>query len=344
MRIRRVWAGAAVLLALAAALLGRDAGSAALTPVTLQLKWLHQAQFGGYYVARERGFYRHEGLDVTILPGGPSIASESVVAEGRAQFGIDWLSALLVAREQGLPIVNIAQIFQASGMRLITFKSSGIKSVADFRGKRVGVWPSGNEYQFLALMEKAHLSPPGDFMTVVDQPFEVTPFLNGEIDVAHAMTYNELDNVVDQVGRDAIRVFDYNKLGVSVLEDGLFADERWLRENPQVAVRFLRASLLGWFHAVKDPRRAAEISFQYAGPDSPGGLAHQQHMAREVAKLIRYPRPHFRQLGYLDPAAFRRTWKILLKEGVLQAPPENAATHDIWRAAFGGVLQGVDAP
>lgn len=306
-----------------------------LTSVTLQLKWLNQAQFMGYYVAAQRGYYARQGLNVTIKPGGPDVAPEQVVASGGAQFGIDWLSALIKSREQGLPLQNIAQIYQASGMRLITFKSSGITSINQFRGKKVGVWFFGNEYQFMALMAKYGMSPPANYMKVVSQPFTMDLFLNRTIDVAHAMTYNELGIVLSRVPRSSLRIFDYNKLGVSILEDGIFAKPSWLRSHRSLAARFLRASIQGWNWAVAHPVLAGRISFQYAGSTAPGGLAHQIYMAREVAKLVRYGPGRTHTVGYMDPATFRRTWRTLRQQGVIKRVPRYAYNQTYWRMAGG---------
>lgn len=305
--------------------------------VTLQLKWVPQAQFAGYYVALVKGFYRQEGLNVTIKPGGPDIAPEQVVASGGAQFGLDWLSALLVARDKGLPLVNIAQVFQASGMRLIAFKSSHITSISQLKGKRVGVWFSGNEYQFMALMAKEHMSPPRQYMTVVSQPFVMDPFLNHQIDVAHAMTYNELGVVLEHgVKRSRLTIFDYNKLGVSILEDGIFANRNYLLNHGSVAVRFLRASILGWNYAVRHPREAGQIAFNHA-PQGTTTLAHQIYMAKEVAKLISYGPGTTHPVGYMDPALFQRTWSTLLAQHVIKHAPSGAYDQQYWRTASGGL-------
>lgn len=314
----------------------RSAGQPAhLTSITLQLKWENQAQFAGYYVALDKGFFRQQGLDVTIRPGGPDVVPEQVVASGAAQFGIDWLSALLVAREKGIPIQNIAQIYQASGMRLIAFKSSHIRTIQDFKGKRVGVWPSGNEYQFYALMNKYHLSPPQHYMTVTNQPFVMTPFLSHQIDVAHAMTYNEIGVVLESgIKRSALTIFDYNKLGVSILEDGIFGNPSYLRGHRAIAARFLRAAMEGWRYAVAHPMEAGQISYRHS-PGSPGGEAHQLFMAREVAKLIHYGPGLRHSIGYMDPMFYHRTWATLLAQHVIKHPPHNAYTQTYWRLAGG---------
>ncbi|HEX6506531.1 MAG TPA: ABC transporter substrate-binding protein [Chloroflexota bacterium] len=307
----------------------------ALTHVTLQLKWVPQAQFGGYYVALDKGFYRQAGLDVTIKAGGPQIAPETVVDAGGADFGIDWLSALLAARDKGVPIVNIAQIYQATGMRLITFKSSGITDVRQFRGHKIGVWPSGNEYQFYALMNKLGYTPARKFVTVVGQTFTMDQFLGHQIDVAHAMTYNELGVVLEHgVPMSRLRVFDYNKLGIIVLEDGIFAKQGWLASHRQIAVKFLRASIRGWQYAVAHPDQAGRISFSHAQPGSTT-QAHQIYMARNVAQLIKYGPGAMHTIGYMSPSAFQTTWSILLQQHIISKRPTFAYNQSYWRAAGG---------
>ncbi len=308
--------------------------------VKLVLKWVPQAQFGGYFVALDKGFYRQQGLNVTIIPGGTDVVPEQVVASGGANFGVDWLSALLKARDQGLPLVNIAQIYQASGMRLITFKSSGITSIAGFRHKRIGVWFAGNQYQFEALMAKEHMSPPSRYMTVVSQPFVMTPFLNHQIDVAHAMTYNELGVVLEAgIKMSQLRVFDYNKLGVTVLEDGLMANGSWARAHRAIVVKFLRASIEGWKWAVQHPAQAGQISYNHApaATRTQGTLHHQMYMARQVAKLIMSGPGMHHPIGYMDPAAYHRSWSILLQEGVIKHAPSNAYDQSYWQAASKGM-------
>jgi NitT/TauT family transport system substrate-binding protein len=305
----------------------------ALTNVTLQLKWLPQAQFAGYYVAADKGYYRAQGLNVTLKPGGPDVAPEQVVASGGAQFGIDWLSALLVAHDKGLPLENIAQIFQASGMRLITFKSSGVTSIAGFKHKKVGVWFSGNEYQFMALMQKYGMSPPSKYMTVVSQPFVMDPFLNHTLDVAHAMTYNELGVVYEHgIKPSQLRIFDYNKLGVSILEDGIFANPSWASSHRSIVVKFLRASIQGWKYAVAHPNQAGQISFKHTQSGSTT-LAHQQYMAREVAKLIKYGPGLSHPIGYMDPTAYARTWQTLKQQKQIKKNPGMAYDQSYWTAA-----------
>src|SRR5438874_959557 len=252
MKHRRYWVVPLAVLVLisavwAAAGAGASTGKASKTKVTLQLKWVTQAQFAGYYAAKAKGYYGKAGLDVRLKVGGPDIIPEQVVAGGGAEFGLDWLPSLLSAREQGAPLVNIAQVFAHSGMREIAFKSSGIKGANDLRGRKVAVWFGGNEFALLATLEKYKIDPQKD-VTLVQQPFDMNLLLQKQVDAAAAMTYNEYKQVLDAgVKPEDLVVIDFNAEGTAMLEDGLFARADWLRtgKNKETAARFLRASLKG---------------------------------------------------------------------------------------------------
>src|SRR6185437_461093 len=168
-----------------------------LTKVTLQLKWVPQAQFAGYYAAEQLGYYKAAGLDVTLKNGGPDIIPEQVVASHQADFGVDWLPSLMAARDKGTDLVNVAQVFARSGMTQVTWKSSGINTIAKMKGKKVANWLGGNEYELFAALQKNGIDPnnSGD-VTIVQQPFDMGLFLQHKVDSASAMTYNELAQVI----------------------------------------------------------------------------------------------------------------------------------------------------
>src|SRR5215510_14757813 len=246
--VKRLLLAPIAVALLAVAMLPQDAATQAADKVTLQLKWVTQAQFAGYYAAKAKGLYAAEKLDVTIRPGGPDIVPAQVVAGGGAQFGIDWLPSLLSARDQGAPLVNIAQVFVHSGMREIAFKTTGIKGPADLRGRKVAVWFGGNEFELLATLEKYKIDRNKD-LTLVQQPFDMNLLLQKKVDAAAAMTYNEYKQVLDSgVKPDDLVVIDFNAEGTAMLEDGVFTRADWLRagKNKETAARFLRASLKGW--------------------------------------------------------------------------------------------------
>jgi NitT/TauT family transport system substrate-binding protein len=205
--------------------------------LTLQLKWVTQAQFGGYYVAKDKGFYEEENLDVTIKPGGPDIAPTQVIAGGGADVTVEWMPAALSAREKGLPLVNIAQPFKRSGMMLTCLKSTGIESPEDFPGRTLGVWFFGNEYPFLSWMSQLNIPTDGgeDGVEVLKQGFNVDPLLQGQADCISTMTYNEYWQVIDAgITPEELITFKYEDQGVATLEDGLYVHEDMLEDPEEV--------------------------------------------------------------------------------------------------------------
>jgi len=309
----------------------------AADPLTLQLKWVTQAQFGGYYVALDKGFYEEEGLDMTIKPGGPDIAPPQVIAGGGADVIVEWMPAALASREKGLPLVNIGQIFNKSGMMLTCLKSSGIEEPMDVVGKTLGVWFFGNEYPFLAWMSKLGIATDGSEggVTVLKQGFNVDPIFQGQADCVSTMNYNEYGQVLDGgLTPEELTVFSYEDQGVAMLEDGLYTTEDKLADPEMVdkLARFLKASVKGWKWAAEHPEEAAEIVLEY---DDTGAQTeeHQIRMAKEVAKLLE---GNPKEVGYLDPAAYERTVDILLSGDsapVITKKPEGAWTHEIYEKA-----------
>src|SRR5579862_4495876 len=248
----------------ASALVAVGSAQAADNKVTLQLKWVTQAQFAGYYVAKDKGFYKDANLDVTIKAGGPDIAPEQVIAGGGADVIVDWMPAALAAREKGVKLVNIAQPFKRSGLELTCRKETGIKQPADFKGKTLGVWFFGNEYPFLAWMAKLKLPTSGgkNGITVIKQGFNVDPLLQKQADCISTMTYNEYWQVIDAgIPATQLVVFKYEDQGVATLEDGLYTLEKNLKDPAMVdkLARFVKASMKGWDWAVANKAEAVQI-------------------------------------------------------------------------------------
>lgn len=302
---------------------------------TLQLKWVTQAQFAGYYVALDKGFYEEEDLNVTINAGGPDIAPTQVLAGGGADVTVEWMPAALAAREKGLPMVNIAQPFKSSGMMLTCRKDQGVSTTADFPGKTLGVWFFGNEFPFLSWMSQLGISTDGgaDGVTVLKQGFNVDPILQGQAACVSTMTYNEYWQVIDAgLTPEELVVFKYEDNGVATLEDGLYVLEDKLSDPAEVdkLVRFVRASMKGWKYAEENPDEAAEIVLDN---DATGAQTekHQKRMMGEIAKLTAGSN------GALDPADYERTVASLLAGGsdpVITKAPEGAWTHAITDAAL----------
>lgn len=309
-------------------------GALAADDVTLQLKWVTQAQFAGYYVALENGYYDEEDLNVTILPGGPDVAPVQVLMGGGADVMIDWMPSALAAREQGAPVVNIAQPFKSSGMMLTCRADSGITSPADFPGKTLGVWFFGNEYPFLSWMSSLGIGTEGgDGVTVLKQGFNVDPILQGQAECVSTMTYNEYWQIIDAgLTSDDLVTFKYEDQGVATLEDGLYVIEERLNDAAfaDQMTRFVRASMKGWKWAEENPEDAAMIVLDN---DETGAQTehHQIRMMGEIAKLTAGSN------GALDPADYERTVATLMAGGsdpVITKKPEGAWTHAITDAAL----------
>jgi|HigsolmetaAR202D_1030399.scaffolds.fasta_scaffold00079_15 ABC-type nitrate/sulfonate/bicarbonate transport systems, periplasmic components len=315
------------------------AASGAPANVTLQLKWVAQAQFAGYYAALDQGFYEAENLNVTIRPGGPDIAPEQVVASGQAQFGINWLASLLSVREQGTPLVNIAQIYRYAGMRQLSWKDSNITSPEDLRGKKVAVWFFGNEFDLLATLAKYNINPDSD-ITLVQQPFDMNLLLNREVDSAAAMTYNELYQVLSAGHTiDELNILDYNAEGTAMPEDGIFVSEEWLNaapENKDIAARFLRATFKGWEYCRDNVDACVDIVLKndVSGVMTPEA---QKWQMEEVNKLVwGDPIDNNAKIGYMEPELFKFGADTALQFGVITKPAdESAYTHEIWELATG---------
>jgi NitT/TauT family transport system substrate-binding protein len=322
----------AVATSIALAMMFASAAQAA-DKVTIQLKWVTQAQFAGYYVAKAKGYYKDAGLDVTINPGGPDIAPEQVIAGGGADVNVDWMPSALASREKGVPLVNISQPFKRSGLELTCRKDTGIRKPADLRGKTIGVWFYGNEYPFLSWMSKLGIptdgSPKG--VKMLKQGFNVDPLIQKQAACISTMTYNEYWQVIDAGYKPSqLVVFKYENEGVATLEDGLYAMEPKLKDPAFVAkmAKFVKASMKGWDYARKHETEAAKIVL---AADTTGAqtLKHQLQMMSEIAKLLDSGN------GELNPKDYDRTVATLLTGGsdpVITKKPVGAWTHAVYDA------------
>lgn len=320
-----------VLLALVACGGGGD-DDAALTPIRLQLQWVAQSQFAGYYAALAEGYYEEEGLDVTILEGAPDIVPQQVCVNGGAEYCIAWVPKVLESNQAGADLVNVAQIFQRSGTLEVSFKSAGINSVADLRGKRVGVWDFGNEHEVFAALRAAGIDPdnPND-VTIRIQPFDMTLLLTGEIDAAEAMIYNEYAQVLEAINPatgqlyqpEDLNVINFNEVGTAMLQDALWADRSWLagEGNEDVTEKFLRATFRGWIFC-RDNFDACVQHVLNAGTTL--GDSHMRWQLNEVNALI-WPSPD--GIGVMNATLFDQTVRVALDGNVISAAPSS----DVYR-------------
>jgi len=315
--------------------------AAAQEKVTVQMKWVPQAQFAGYYVAAAKGFYKEAGLDVTVKPGGPDIAPPQVLAANGADIAVDWMPSALAAREAGVPMVNVAQIYNRSGLMLTCKKAAGVNTPKDFKGKTIGVWFGGNEYPFLSWMSTLGFKTSGanPDVKVLKQGFNVDPLLQNQAACVSTMIYNEYWQIIDAgVKPDQLITFPYEDQGVATLEDGLYVLGPKLKDPAFVTRmgKFVAASMKGWEYALKNQDEAVKIVL---AADASGGstAAVQKRQLENVAKLITVANGP--KMGYLEPAAYQRTVKVLLAGGsdpvIKKDPGPDAWTHAVWNKATG---------
>lgn len=281
-----------------------------LEKVTLQLKWLPQSQFMGYYVAAAKGYYKDEGIDIQILPGGSDIIPEQNVNNDVANIGVTWVSSLMTYQAQGYPLQEVAQVFQKSGMLLVSKKEKGINSPKDLAGKKVGNWFGGNEYELLALLSKYNLDKEKD-LKLVQQDFTMDQLKEGSVDAASAMTYNEFGLLLEGgLKKEDLNVIDMNNENVAMMEDCLFVNSDWASKHKDLLVRFLKASIKGWKDAVQDPEAAGKTVYDV---DKSVSLDHQVYMAKEVAKLVAPQGFDTSKIGQIDMNAIKQTGDFLKK-------------------------------
>jgi NitT/TauT family transport system substrate-binding protein len=296
-----------------------------MTPIKLQLQWVVQSQFAGYFAAVDQGFYKDEGLDVTILQGAVDIVPQQVLASGQSEFAIAWVPKALASRQEGAQIVDVAQVFQRSGTLEVSWKDSGITKPEDWKGKKVGTWGFGNEFELLAAISKAGLNADTD-LTIVQQPFDMSLLLNREIDAAEAMTYNEYAQVLEATNPDTgnlyqpedLSVINFNDVGTAMLQDAIWARGDWLQDaaNQDVTKRFLRASFRGWIYCRDNFDACVDIVLKN-GPTL--GRGHMAWQLNEINKLI-WPSPA--GIGVMDKALWDQTVEVATSTKLLSAAPD----------------------
>jgi NitT/TauT family transport system substrate-binding protein len=281
-----------------------------LIPVKLQLQWLPQGQFAGYFAAADQGYFEDEGLEVEIIPSGGDIVPQDALANGDVDFAIAWVPKVLGSIEQGANLTDIAQIFQKSGTLQVSMADSGIESVADFEGKKIGSWGFGNEWEIFAAMADEGLD--ATTVQIITQDFNMNAFLQGDIDAAQAMTYNEYAQLLETMNPDTgelytpedFNVISYEETAGAMLQDAIWADTERLESDSdyaETAVKFLKAVIRGWVYAAENPQEASDITIA-AG--SGWGPSHELWMVNETNKLI-WPSPD--GIGVIDEAAWDKT-------------------------------------
>jgi NitT/TauT family transport system substrate-binding protein len=325
-----------------------------LTTVKLQLQWFTQAQFAGYFAAVDQGYYKDAGLNVQILEGGTDIVPQTQLAQGHADYAIAWVPKALQSREQGAGITDVAQVFQRSGTLQVSFKDKNITTSANLKGKKVGNWGFGNEFELFAGMTKAGLNP-GKDVTLAQQQFDMQALLKGDIDAAQAMIYNEYAQVLEAKNPKTGQLYqpgdfnqiDWNKEGTAMLQDAIWANTEKLQNDKAYqdqTVKFLTASFKGWAYCRDNAEKCRDI---VVAKGSKLGASHQLWQMNEINKLV-WPSPN--GIGIVDKSAWDQTVQIAQStknadgDTVLTKAPEGLAyTNDYAQKADAALKeQGVD--
>lgn len=316
--------------------------TAAVAPATvrMQYSWIPDCQFAGYLMAQEQGFYAEESIEFEGLPGGPEVNPVQQVVTGAADFTVNKVAALFAARDQGLPMVAVAQFDQRSSFPLVAFKDTGIEGPEDLEGKNVGIWFDGDEFEVLALLAQFGMDPETD-LTLFEQGFTMDPFLNREYDVAMVTSFNELNVLyLEGVSPDDLVVINPSDHGISIPHGTLMVNEEWLAANRDAAARFLRATLNGWRYAFDNPEETAgicaETSLAAGGEAATEDL--QELQTRMIAAMEELHLPEGSnqdEHGQIDPALYESVAEIVEEHGLVEEPVDVPASYDpaIWEAA-----------
>lgn len=253
-----------LLLLLALSLPACSAGptpAPALTPITVQLNWLHDAQFGGFYAADQNGDYAAEGLAVTFVEGGPGVDAESPLLEGQAQFGVAVADRLILARADGKPLRAIATIYRRSPIVIFSLAERGLTRPRDLVGKTINTSPDTAPTLHLIM---ARSGVDRDEYTEVNVGPDFALLFAGQVDAfVGFLTAGAVQ--VQQAGYDVNFIFpdDY---GVHFYANSLITTDEFIATNPDLVLRFLRATLRGWTHAIENPAEIGRLVARYKSP------------------------------------------------------------------------------
>jgi NitT/TauT family transport system substrate-binding protein len=318
---------AAYLFAILLAASSSAGAQGALKSASLMPLWSPQAQFAGYYVALEKGIYRRHGIDLTLLTAGPGQSPAEALRNGTADFAILWLSTALQHRSEGVPLINLGQVVQRSSLLLVARKASGIASISNMEGKKVGLWEGDLSIPARALFGRNQVR-----VREVRQSWTVNLFLRGGIDVASAMWYNEYHTILHSgIDAEELNVFSVGEEGFDFPEDGMYALDALVRRDPELAEAFVAASLEGWRYAFEHPEEALDIVIRRMREARlPANRVHQRWMLDRMRDLV-WPEQDTSNMGQLDPGVYEFVGRTLQQVGLIGAYPDHSAfswSHD----------------
>lgn len=304
-----------------------DDTAASLKKVTLAPQWFPQAQFAGYYMAKEMGLYRKYGLDVNFLYKPPQRPILSVLQDHTADFVTDFLSSGIKLRERGVKIVNICQISQRSALVFVAKKKSGINKIEDINGRRLGLWMVDFREIPLAMLNKYSIK--AEIVPIVSG---IDLFLWDGIDVLTVMSYNEYHQLIAAgINEDELTTFFFNDYNLDIPEDGIYCLQETFEKDPDMCQNFVLATIEGWKLAFSDKKKALEIVNKYCREQHiPFNLAHQKWMLDKMEELIIVPD---RYTGFLSAKVYQETTKKMRSAGIINTIP---AYNDFYKYLIKG--------
>lgn len=291
---------------------------------SLRLKWLPQAGYAGFYVANAKGYFKEEGIDLTINPGGPNLLTENLVATGADTFGLSGgVESVLAARDKKLPVVAVGMTHQFTPFVFVARKDGPVKTIEDFRGKKATAWFTGSQLVLFGMLANKNISP--SELSIQPQQVSVTPFVNGEVDIVAATWYNELLTIQNRMGADNLRIFVPEDYGISFPRDSLIVSEKTAKENPEMVKAFIRATIRGWQDVAKDPAGAVDAVMKIAPTLE---RAHQEKALKEAMRLMQAGNAKTQGLFVMDMPVIQKEQDILLKAKVIENPVDLAQAFD----------------
>lgn len=295
-----------------------------LTKASLRLKWLPQAGYAGFYVADAKGYYKEAGIDLTINSGGPNLLVDNLVASGADTFGVSGgVESVLAARDKGLPVVAFAMTHQTTPFVFVARKDGPVQTIEDFRGKKATAWFTGSHLVLFGMLANQGISP--SELSITPQQVSMTPFVNGEIDIAAATWYNELLTVQDRMGEDNLRLFVPEDYGISFPRDALIVSEKTAKESPEMVKAFLIATMRGWRDVAQDPDGAVDAVMKIAPTLDRG---HQERALEKAMQLMASGQAKQHGLFYLDMPVLQSAHDLLLKADAIEKPVDMANAFD----------------
>lgn len=276
--------------------------------VSLRLQWIHQAQFAGFYVAKEKGFYEKRGVHLTIRSGGIGFNAPLLVAQEKDDFGI-WVAdqVLAASAKEGMPIRAIGTVYNKSLACFMVRDQSGILTPADFAGKTVGIYHGfDTETIFQELIARFHVN--ASKVKQYTAAYNMSPFLDGQVDVWPSYVINE--PLAAEENGVKVRVLTPDAFGIRYYSDTLIVNERILREKRDLVIRFLEASEEGWRYALSNIDEAVDLVLKY---DSSLKRDHEKRMLLALVPYLNSNDPLFG----MDPNVWQSMSEILLRQGAI---------------------------